>query len=1045
MMRPPSFARMGSMLLALGLLAVSIQARAQDTEAAAKQYRKAVNLHNTEAYDLAAGQWLKFIAEWPNDSRVGRAHHYLGVCYFKLKKFDDARKTFEMVIKTYPDLKLLEETYYFLGFTQYSLGTSGKAEMYDAAAGTFNTLGTKYSKGKYVADAIFYQGKCLYNRGKKKEAAEKYAQLVKDHSGHALAARAMIELGVTQADLRQHKESLATFDAFLKKFPGHDLAPEATMWRGEALYELKKYADAVEAFAAAAAAKGFQLADYATVRQADALSAMKKYAEAADVYASVPAKFGQSRYVGLCNLEAGKKYYAAGDFPKAEEFLGKVVAAGGKSVPEAAHWIARSLLKQKKPAEALEVVEKTLPKALPKGPFAAQLLMDQADAIYEIPQRRGESIALYAALAEKHPDDPLARQALYLAAFESLQQGDHKAALAHAEGFLARHAGDKLAVGVMHVAAESNLMLKKYAQATEHYKQLLKKAPGDRDADIWKVHLGTALYLQGKYAETVAALEPVMTGIKAAELVAEGWYWLGASQVKLKQFDAAVKSLGASLAAKPRWKLADDTHLMLAYACQQTKNLKAAKKNARKVIDEFPDSKRLDRAHFRLAECSRLDKDLKTAVAEYQLVLKSDGPLVRSALYGLGWAQVGLKDYAGAEKSFGTLIEKYADDKLIPRARYGRGMARHQLKKYGPAAEDLQAFLAADPASAEKSWARYILGLCQKGLKKFDQAVATFRKLIEEDPDYRDADDVYFDLGWALKSLGKDAEAAGTFAELAQKYPESSWVADSLYLVGDYAYKKKEYKKAVDAYFKAMNKAGKTKLGEEAAYNLGMTYYAMGETTKSQEQFAYQRATWPEGPLVSDATFMEAESFFKLKKFQEALDTYELVKNPSSKDVAVMTLVHGCQAAAGAQKWEKSLELAALCAEKYADSPHAGEALYQQGRAQQNLDKPTEALETYRKVVEKTDAEPAAKALFMIGEIQFGQKKYNDAILTFIDVASNYGYPKWQAYATYETGRCFEVLKKIPQALRQYQKLVEKFSESDKVPDAKNRIKALGG
>ena len=42
-----------------------------------------------------------------------------------------------------------------------------------------------------------------------------------------------------------------------------------------------------------------------------------------------------------------------------------------------------------------------------------------------------------------------------------------------------------------------------------------------------------------------------------------------------------------------------------------------------------------------------------------------------------------------------------------------------------------------------------------------------------------------------------------------------------------------------------------------------------------------------------------------------------------------------------------------------------------------------------------------------------------------------------------QAARCFEVLKKTPQAIKQYQTLVEKFPNSDKVPLAKERIKAL--
>ena len=48
--------------------------------------------------------------------------------------------------------------------------------------------------------------------------------------------------------------------------------------------------------------------------------------------------------------------------------------------------------------------------------------------------------------------------------------------------------------------------------------------------------------------------------------------------------------------------------------------------------------------------------------------------------------------------------------------------------------------------------------------------------------------------------------------------------------------------------------------------------------------------------MAADAAFMEAECLFKQKKYNEALAAYERVKDPSSKDFQVLTLLHGAQA-----------------------------------------------------------------------------------------------------------------------------------------------------
>ncbi|HUT12727.1 MAG TPA: tetratricopeptide repeat protein [Thermoguttaceae bacterium] len=1042
-MRCYCFARAVYGWLALAVLAFSAETLAQDTEEATRAFNKTVNIHNGEDYEIAATLWGQFIKDYPSDSRVADATHYQGVCQFKQQEYEEAAKTFQTVVENHADFKLLEETYLNLGLAQYNTARAGEAVAYDTAAKTFDTLATKYPDGKHAAAAVYYQADCLYYRDKKKEAAAKYAQVLAEYPDKAAAEDAMFALGVTQTELSQHKEALETFATFEQKFPGNSNLAQVTLWKGESLYALDRYAEAAGAFAAAAR-PGFDLADYALKRQADALSQQKQYAEAAALYASVPEKFPGSAYTNLCNLEAGKKYYVVDQYAKAREFLEKVLAAGGESAPQAAHFTARSLLKENQPDKALEIVEKHLPAAKQDADKVA-LLMDQADATFEIPARRGKAVALYAAVADKYPGDAAAPEARYMAAFAAMDQGDYQAALEHAEKFLAAHAGHESEVGVLHVKAESLLLSNQQAEAEALYAQLLKKAPNDRDAEIWKVHRGTALFLQKQYQQTIDALGPVLAEIKTADLVAEAQYRVGCSQAALKQFDDAVKSLEASLAAAPKWSLADDAHLVLAFAYQQTKDLDKAKEHARAVIADFPQSKLLDRAHFRLGECCRLNNELKTAATEYQQVVKDwpNSNLMPQVLYGLGWAQLGLEDYAAAEDAFNKLIDGYPNDTLIPRGQYGRGLARRQLKMHGPAVADLEALLATDPPKTEKSQARHVLGLCQKDLAQYDQAIATFTRLLEEDPDYADAVNVRFDLGWAQNSAKQEKEAAATFAKLAEDFPDHALATDSLCLVGDYEYRQKNYKEAARVYYNAMQKAGKTKLGEEISYKLGWSYYLVDDFDRGQAMFLYQRKTWPEGTLLAEATFMEAECFFKQKKYQEALDLYLTVGTPGNEDMQVLTLLHAGNAAGQLKQWQQSLDLLSKCVEQFPASKYLPQALYEKGWALQKLDKPDEAMPIYQQVIAQTDQEPAARAKFATGAIYFGRGEHADAIINYIDVASNYAIPDLQADALWEAARCYEVIRKIPQAINQYEKLVNQFPQSAKAAQAKTRLEEL--
>lgn len=1042
-MKGSSPAGSGRLFLAVMLIVVCAAfARAQPpADNAVRSYATAVRLQNLESYDLAAQAWAKFLADFPNDARAGKALHYLGVCQFQNGQAEQAAATLEQVIAKYPQLEMIDATLLYLGVAQYNLAAA-RPDLYAAAADTLARVIEKHPKSVWLPDAMFYQAEALYHQGKKSEALPIYARLVNTYPKHRLAPDALYALGVAQEEAGQAEAAGKTYDAFLERNPQHALATEVGMRRGETLFSLGQFAPASKRFADAAATAGFALADYALLRQADSLAQMQQYSEAAAIYSTMLERYPNSAHAARAKLAGGKCHYLAGNNAEARRLLGDLATSGGEPGAEAAHWTARLLIKEGRAADALPLVEKALPQA---GSFAAQLLMDQADATYEIVERRPEAIGLYASLAAAHPADPLAPQALYMAGYVALEAGRYAEAKNHADRFLAAHAGHELAADVGHVAAESRLLLGEHVEAETRFAELLKKYPEHPDAPLWTIRRALAAQLQKKHSEVASSLAAALPQFKEPAMLAEAQYLIGSSQIELQQYEPAVRALEASLAADAKWRQAAETRLALASAYRQLNNLAKAREQITRLVSESPESPLLDRAHYRLGEYSYLAGDYAAAMAAYRQIVDRwpQSPLVPHAMHELGIAQLNQKDAAGAEVTLSALIDKHPQHAIVPRARYARGMARHQLQKYAPAIEDFQAAIAAESLGTEKADARYVLGLCQMGLNQHAAAAETFRALLADVPQYPGADNALYQLAWCHKLLGNEVEATKGFEQLAKTYPKSSRAAEAEYHIADAAYAGKDYRKAAPLYYTSLQKAGRSPLAEKAGHKLAWCYYHQGDYERAKQTFHFQQANYPDGPLAADAAFMEAECLFKQDEFAEALAAYEKLGKLSSPDFQALALLHAGQAAGQLKSWEKSLSLLSKSVADYPASPYVAEALYEQGWARQNLDQTSEALALYEQVIAKTDAEAAARAQFMIGELQFAAKDHAEAVKSFFKVLYGYSYPKWQADAAYEAARCFEVLAKKTQAIKIYQELLDKFPGSDKVPLAKERLAEL--
>ncbi len=1046
-----------------GPIAAQEKSARSSSPAAAQLYRDAANFQNNDAFDLAAEEWQKFLKNHPQDPQAARAQHYLGVCQLQLKQWEAAAASFEKVLKDYPKFEFREDALLNLGLCQYSLAT-GKAELYAKAAETFQTLLTESPKSKHAEEALYYQGEALYSQGKKQEAAAAYARLVHDFEKAKRRADALYALGVAQEELGQHAEAGKTYDVYLKEFAERPLATEVRMRKAETILQAGDFAAAEKIFGEVARAENFAAADHALSRQAYCLAKLDKFEQAGALYAKLATEFPRSPAAADAALSAGRSYYRAEKLAEARPWFERVIERKGSGSPEAAHWLCRILIKDGKAAEAAALAQQQVAGAK-DSPFAANLALDQADALYELPNQRAEALDLYAKFAADRPQHELAPQALYYAAFTAQDLKQYDVGLKHAAAFLTAYPQDKFAADVKYVAAECNVQLKKYGEADRLFRELIAQHAGHADVDAWRVRLGLVAYLDKKYDAAIAALSPVAEALKAPDDQAEAQFLIGASQFFTDKFADAASALAASLAANPQWKQADEALLLLARAQSKLGKTADARARLRKFLADYPNSALVAEAHYRLGEVAYAAEEFPDAIAAYQTVTTkfAQSPLAPHALSGLGWAQFKSQEYKSGAESFTALLTRFPEHQLQADARLGRAMCRRLSGDPKGAITDIDDYFKTNPDQPQQSAARYERGLAQVAASDFADAVTTLEKLLADDPKYTAADAVLYEIGWALKSQDKHAEAAAAFARLAANHANSPFAAEAAVHVGDDLYDKKQYAEAAKAYETARVKSPAGELGEKATYKLGWANYQQQKYADALAQFSEQLAAHPAGPLAADAVFMTAECLFKQEKYQEAWPAYQaaLQKKSSSQPMEILTYLHGGQSAAQNKQWDQSIKLLEVIPAKFAESPLVAEALYELGWAKQNLGQTAEAVTSYTAAAEKSRDHVGARSRFMIGELLFGQKKHDEAIKEFQRGMFGYGGDQataetknWQAKSGYEAGRCAEVQiakatdaaakqKHLADATRFYTFVAEKHPNHQLAAEAKNRLAAL--
>lgn len=1059
--------RSAAWLVATLLAATALLAEEKTDNAATRDYAVAVGFQNKQLYPQAVARWQKFIEAYPNDPRRDRAYYHLGACQLKSGEADKAAATFRLVLANYPNFASRDAAQFNLAMALYQIGLkANQPPPLKTAAEAFAQVIAAYPQSKQVPAALFYQGESLYAAGERGRAVELYQQLLAQHAQSDLAPDARYALGTAQHELGQPDAAEKTWQAFLAAHAQDPRANECKLRLGLAQLAAKKYAEAGQTLGQVAAIADFPLADLALLRQAECHARQNQTDQALALYRALPERFPASAHGREARVAAGKLLYQAGKYAEAEQTLTPAAApppvASGNSdqnakqtdaAAEAAYWLAKALVQLNQTPAALAKIEQAI-QAFPQSSRLPLLTLGRIDALYATPERRKDTVALYAQFAEKYPEHELSGQAAYMAALAALDVGDFAEAHRRATAFLSneKYRSQTMAPDAMFVAAESLLLpadandpAAQAAKAEPIYREIVSKYPTHRQAAACRMRIGLCLYMQRKFDAAVSELTQSVAQLNDAALVAEAWLTIGRAHQAAGRLDPAAAAFRQSLGAKPDWPRADEALLALGGALSELKQFDSAAAELTRLMGLEPKSKYRDRALLELGAIAQRQKQYDAAINRFQQLLAEypQSPLAPRAAYGMGQARFAKQDFEGAVAALSQVTEKFAASEVVPQAKLVRGLARQRLKQFRPAIDDLEAYLAAKPQADEAAEARHALGRCWLELGDPASAAAALKKLVEESPKYPQADQVYYELAFVLADAKQAQAACEAWRALATKFPTSPLAAEAWFRLGESHQASSQWPPAIDAYQKAVQVAKEPALKEKAQFKLGWARLQAGQFPQAAAEFKNQLASFAGGSLAPDAVYFAGESYYRDKKYGPALEQFKRAVEQKHEKYLAQALYRAGDSAAHLSEWAESAAHYRSLLEKFPTFELRSEARYGLGWALQNEEKLDEARQIYEQVAKETETETAAKSRFMIGECDFREKRYEEAIESFLTVALGYPYDEWQGLGYFEAGRCFMELNNTAKAIDMLETVVRKYPKHAKAKDAAGLLDRL--
>ena len=917
------------------------------------------------------------------------------------------------------------------------------AKRWDLAATEFRELVERHPQSPRASQSRYYLAECLIQSGKYREAAETLAQLLQQESDIQLARRALFRQGEAWHLAGEPKSAEPVLRKFLESYDDDPSALHALCYHGASLLALRQPAEASEQFGQALrrGATG-SLEEMCRLGKGQSAEQLRKEDDAAQWYEGLLAA-KSSKVAQRARLNLGALQFRRGEFASAVATLKPLadLPADNALREEARYWTALGLLQAGLHQPALEIL---LPWTNQSGPRAEEACYRAATALVSL-NRADEA----AALLKKLSHDGAWGDAALLARIQiAVKQQDDVAVENLHQEFCRRFPRSPRISEVAEIVARRLDAAGKHAEAIELLRSRLGDGHKDDDADRRRRYLLALSYVgQQRHEDALRQLDLVLqTG--DLELKRRALQSQGAILVSLGRYQEAIAPLAASLELNPGAAEAAVGRGNLAVCYARTGRIAEAKQ-----IDKELQSQPLDVARalnlLALAEAAAAANQRDWAQRLWVRIADSQAPVEHQlqALYSLARSQLLAGQPADAIETCQKLSDRQPSGLVRAQAQWLRAASLEKLRQ---SAEALQAYrilseqeTALTPAALAKA------AQLEQSLSRPDEAIQLYRRLASQFPEAPESDAALYQAAWLLQAASRDQESLDCFSTLHQQYPASRYWADATYRLAAAALKSGQ-NDAVRCLVTALVEKSETP-PEVLAHALLLDVQrgvAEGNWTDVEAAANELMKRVPQSQLVRVAEFWLAEAAYRRQQTDEAVRRFTALEQRKQQGqdpwLAMVPLRLG-QLAAAARDWPAARRRVEQVRRDWPHGDHVQEMEYLWGRCLAAEARFDEARQAYTRVTDadgQTKTETAAMAQWMIGETFLHQERHEDALRAYLRVEALFAYPRWQAAALLEAGRCYEALGRPADAIAAYQRILEKYGQSTYCDEARKRLQS---
>ncbi|QCR24917.1 tetratricopeptide repeat protein [Pontibacter sp. SGAir0037] len=452
-------------------------------------------------------------------------------------------------------------------------------------------------------------------------------------------------------------------------------------------------------------------------------------------------------------------------------------------------------------------------------------------------------------------------------------------------------------------------------------------------------------------------------------------------------------------------------------------------------------------ATLRLADLYYVNKNYSEALKLYDRVISSNAADKDYAYFQKGVVQSINGNKEQAKQNLQTVITQFPKSRYADAAQYQRAVIDFEAGNYAPAIEGFTAVIQNYPGSRLIPNALQNRGVAYANTNRQNEAIQDYKRVIDEYPTSKVASGSLYSLQEVLTTQDRSSEFDAYVAKFKSSNPDTGALESIEFEAAKNLYFSEKYDQAITRLETYLTTYSTSRFVSDARYFLADSYLRRNNREKGIE-IMKQVVSENKSEYVNRAIQRVADLEFENKNYTESIRYYTRLRDLASNRKEQQTALTGLMMSyylthdyTGSRRIASELISqgnAALNAYNTA-LLYRGKSTYAQGNMEQALTELREAAKTASDV-------NGAEAHYLVSEILYKQKKYNEALDVAFDFNTKFSnYDLWLGKSFILIADVYTAQNEMFQARTTLNSIVENSPLPEIVEEAKQRLEKLGG